>query len=252
MLGLLLLFDCDFTSFIPMIFLWFGGYQTNTWVIPSPEFIIVMIQFGIDLLFIYRIIKNYNIYWERIKKDYLLYSLAAILASMALSLINTPDLGLSGLGISHFVIILLSYLLVKTTVVPNDKNRDYIIKSILITGLMIAIQSLYVILSTLASGVEPYEFLYDKEMHLGWIHPNHYAAILNICCILAIYYFCKHPECILQRIFATFCGLIFFFFNLMTVSRGRWVTFAVTIILSFTVYFIYNLNIKKREIIKDL
>ena len=47
LLILLLLFDCDFSSIFSLIILWFGGSQTNTWVMPSPPFIIVLVLYGI-------------------------------------------------------------------------------------------------------------------------------------------------------------------------------------------------------------
>jgi hypothetical protein len=151
-LFLLLLFDCDFSSFIPMIFLWFGGYRTNTWQM---------------ILFIYRIIKNYKIYYKRLKKDNIFISFVLILVSMALSLINTPDLALSGLGISHLIIILLSYTLIKMTVEINDKSRNFIIKSILITGIMISIQTFSTLILALNSGDDFYSVLCNRELNLG-------------------------------------------------------------------------------------
>ena len=252
-LFLLLLFDCDFRSFIPMIFLWFGGYRTNTWQIPSAPFIIVLIIYGLDLgLFIYRIIRNYKIYWKRIKKDFLLYSLFAILITMALSLINTPDMGLSGLGIAHYVIILLSYLLVKMTVEPTEKSRNYIIKSVLITGLMISVQAFYILLIALNNGDDFYEILCHRDLNLGYMHPNHYAAFLNIGCILAVYYFCKNRNSIFKRIVATTCILIFGFTNMLTASRGGCLTFAITFVCAAVVYFVYNIKIMKYNMLKDL
>ncbi|RIA78410.1 O-antigen ligase [Anaeroplasma bactoclasticum] len=252
-LFLLLLFDCDFSSFIPMIFLWFGGYRTNTWQIPSPPFVIVLIMYGICLiLFIYRIIKNYKIYYKRLKKDYIFISLVLILVSMALSLINTPDLALSGLGISHFIIILLSYTLIKMTVEINDKSRNFIIKSILITGLMISIQAFSTLILALNSGDDFYSVLCNRELNLGYMHPNHYAAFLNIGCILAVYYFCKNRESIFKRIIATTCLLVFSFISLLTASRGGGVTYAITIVLVVVVYLTYTLRIKKYNMLKDL
>lgn len=252
-LFLLLLFDCDFRSFIPMIFLWFGGYRTNTWQIPSAPFIIVLIIYGLDLgLFIYRIIRNYKIYWKRIKKDFLLYSLFAILITMALSLINTPDMGLSGLGIAHYVIILLSYLLVKMTVEPTEKSRNHIIKSILITGLMISVQAFYIFLIALNNGEDFYTVLCHRDLNLGYMHPNHYAAFLNIGCILAVYYFCKNRNSIFKRIVATTCILIFGFTNMLTASRGGCLTFAITFVCAAVVYFVYNIKIMKYNMLKDL
>lgn len=252
-LFLLLLFDCDFSSFIPMIFLWFGGYRTNTWQIPSVPFVIVLIIYGLDLgLFIYRIIRNYKIYWKRIKKDFLLYSLFAILITMVLSLINTPDMGLSGLGIAHYVIILLSYLLVKMTVEPTEKSRNYIIKSILITGLMISVQAFYIFMIAVNNGEDFYTVLCYRNLNLGYMHPNHYAAFLNIGCILAVYYFCKNRNSIFKRIVATTCLLMFGFTNILTASRGGCLTFAITFVCAAVVYLVYNIKIMKYSIVKDL
>ena len=251
-LFLLLLFDCDYRSFIPMIFLWFGGYRTNTWVIPSIPFVVLLIIFVIDLcLFIYRVIKNYKKYYENIKNDKLMISLFVILIAMVFSLINTPDIKLSGLGISHFIIILLSYVLILMTVEPTEESRDYVIKSILITSLMISVEVIFVMIKLLNSGVTISNLISNRLINMGWININHYSAILNISSILAIYYFTKNRDSVIKRIFSCLCLLVFFFINLVTECRGGYFTFIITFTLSLIVYVVYNLKIKKNEIIED-
>lgn len=250
---ILLLCDCDFRAIIPMIFLWFAGYHDNTWVMPSPPFYIVVSILSIDgCILIYKIIRNFKTYIVNFKKDYICYSLIAIMLSMFLSLINTEGMDISMLGIAHFAIILGSHILVKMTVEPIDEARDYIIKSILISGLVISIQAIYILIFMLTHGTDLSNLLHGKYIHLGWAHSNHYAAILNIGMLMALYYFTKHRESIKKRVFAICCIFVFLFVNFMTVSRAGWLSIIITGTIAIVVYFIYNLKYKKNKIAKDL
>jgi hypothetical protein len=248
---LLFLFDCDFRAFIPLMFLWFGCFQTQSWQVPSIEFIIMIIFYSIALiLFIYRFIRNHKLYISRIKKDYILLSIILIFISMLLSLINSPDLGLSGLGLSHYFMIFCSYFLVRITVDNKEEARDYIVKSIIITALMISIQAGYMILKRFIESIE-YGNEFRVAISLGWINSNQYAAILNIASILSIYYFSTHRESILKRIFSMVSILVFFSINLVVASRGGWTSCVTTMVIGIIVYFVYNLKVKKQNILKD-
>lgn len=249
-LFLLFLFDCDFRCFIPFMYLWFGCFQNQKWEVPSVGFTIMMVIYSIDLLlFIYKFIRNYKLYLSRIKKDYIFYSIMAIFISMLLSLINSPDLGLSGLGLSHFFMIFCSYFLVRITVEPTEEARDFIVKSIIITALMISIEAGYVIVKAAFNHVVYDEF--RVLIDLGWINPNQYAAILNIASILCVYYFSRHRESIIKRIFAMFALLVAFSINLLIGSRAGWTAYLATMVIAIIVYFVYNIKYKKNNVLKD-
>ena len=253
LLILLLLFDCDFSSIFSLIILWFGGYQTNTWVMPSPPFIIVLILYGITLiLFIYKTIKNRKIYLKRLKMDHILYSLILLFISMLLSFINTPDFNLSLLGIGHFAIILFSYLLVRMTVEPNEENKEFILKSIFITALVVSIQAIYMMFHLLNSGIALFEIINNKLMFLGWGNPNHYVAILNVASIMALYYFTKHRESAIKRVISLVLIFIYLFAGLLTASRGGYLAYVITLGIGLIIYCIYTFAINKKNRYKEL
>ena len=253
LLILLLLFDCDFSSIFSLIILWFGGSQTNTWVMPSPPFIIVLILYGITLiLFIYKIIKNHKLYLKRLKMDHILYALILLFLSMLVSFINTPDFSLSLLGIGHFAIILFSYLLVRMTVEPNEENKEFILKSIFITALVVSIQAIYMIFHLLNSGIALFDIINNKLMFLGWGNPNHYVAILNVASIMALYYFTKHRESTIKRVIALVLIFIYLFAGLLTASRGGYLAYVITMGIGLIIYCIYTFAINKKNRYKEI
>lgn len=249
----LLLFDCDFSSIFSLIILWFGGSQTNTWVMPSPPFIIVLVLYGITLiLFIYKIIKNHKIYLTRLKMDHILYSLILLFISMLLSFINTPDFNLSLLGIGHFAIILFSYLLVRMTVELNEENKEFILKSIFITALVVSIQAIYMLFHLLNSGIALFDIINNKLMFLGWGNPNHYVAILNVASIMALYYFTKHRESTIKRVISLVLIFIYLFAGLLTASRGGYLAYVITMGIGLVIYCIYTFAINKKNRYKEI
>ena len=253
LLILLLLFDCDFSSIFSLIILWFGGSQTNTWVMPSPPFIIVLVLYGITLiLFIYKIIKNHKLYLKRLKMDHILYSLILIFLSMLLSFINTPDFNLSLLGIGHFAIILFSYLLVRMTVEPNEENKEFILKSIFITALVVSIQAIYMMFHLLNSGIALFDIINDKLMFLGWGNPNHYVAILNVASIMALYYFTKHRESTIKRVISLVLIFIYLFAGLLTASRAGYLAYVITLGIGLIIYCMYAFAINKKNRYKEI
>ena len=253
LLILLLLFDCDFSSIFSLIILWFGGSQTNTWVMPSPPFIIVLILYGITLiLFIYKIIKNHKLYLKRLKMDHILYALILLFLSMLVSFINTPDFSLSLLGIGHFAIILFSYLLVRMTVEPNEENKEFILKSIFITALVVSVQAIYIMFHLLNSGIALFDIINNKLMFLGWGNPNHYVAILNVASIMALYYFTKHRESTIKRVIALVLIFIYLFAGLLTASRGGYLAYVITMGIGLIIYCIYTFAINKKNRYKEI
>ena len=253
LLILLLLFNCDFSSIFSLIILWFGGSQTNTWVMPSPPFIIVLVLYGITVvLFIYKIIKHHKIYLNRLKMDHILYSLILIFLSMLLSFINTPDFNLSLLGIGHFAIILFSYLLVRMTVEPNEENKEFILKSIFITALVVSIQAIYMMFHLLNSGIALFDIINNKLMFLGWGNPNHYVAILNVASIMALYYFTKHRESKIKRVILLVLIFIYLFAGLLTASRGGYLAYVITMGIGLIIYCIYTFAINKKSRYKEI
>ena len=253
LLILLLLFDCDFSSIFSLIILWFGGSQTNTWIMPSPPFIIVLVLYGITLmLFIYKIIKHHKIYLNRLKMDHILYSLILLFLSMLLSFINTPDFNLSLLGIGHFAIVLFSYLLVRMTVEPNEENKEFILKSIFITAFVVSIQAIYMMFHLLNSGIALFDIINDKLMFLGWGNPNHYVAILNVASIMALYYFTKHRESTIKRVISLVLIFIYLFAGLLTASRAGYLAYVITLGIGLIIYCMYAFAINKKNRYKEI
>ena len=253
LLILLLVFNCDFSSIFSLIILWFGGSQNNSWVMPSPPFIIVLVLYSITLIiFIYKIIKNRKIYLKRLKMDHILYALILLFLSMLLSFINTPDFNLSLLGIGHFAIILFSYILVRMTVEPNEENKEFILKSIFITALVVSIQAIYMMFHLLNSGISFYEIINYKLMYIGWGHPNHYVAILNVASIMAFYYFTKHRESAFKRVIALILIFIYLFAGLLTASRAGYLAYVIALVIGLIIYCIYTFTINKKNRYKEI
>ena len=63
----------------------------------------------------------------------------------------------------------------------------------------------------LNSGIQFSEIINNKLMSLGWGHPNHYVAILNVASIMALYYFTKHRESTIKRVISLVLIFIYLF-----------------------------------------
>lgn len=247
----MIIIGADFRNIIPLLFLYFGCWNRNVLPIPSLEFYILTALLGLDgLLFLIRICLRFKYYICKFKRDYLFFTLLGILAAMFLSLINTPDMKLSLLGIGYQAVITLAYFVVRLTVPNTEEAKKTVIESIIVTAVMISLETSYLLFVRIHNGEEFEQIIHMKRLTFGWCNSNHYTAIINIAILLSVYYFSKYRN-IIKRVLIVCANILFIFINVLTVCRAGYIALLPTFIISIVIYFIYNKKYLKIKIKKD-
>ena len=249
---LILVVGSDFRNIIPLLFLFFGCWKHNPFPIPSPQFYFLVGILSFDgIIFGVRLFTTFKENLLKLKKDYLFYSLLAIIGAMLLSLINTPRMDLSWTGIGYQAAITFAYFVVRVTVPSDEDSKKTIVESIIVTGILISFQTIYMLLYRLSNGQDIAFILWMKTLSFGWAHSNHYTSIVNISMLLAVYYFCKYRN-IKNRVFSIVGLLLFCFVNAITVCRAGYLSIIPTLLISVIIYFVYNKKFLKASIKKDV
>lgn len=246
---LIVLLKADFKATLPIIILVYGNHQTFSRDFKDPKLIILISLFSIViLLYLLNVIRNRNAYFNILKKDYIFYTLIGISIAMLLSLINTPVIQESLIGIVMWITILFSYVLIRTTVKPSEENEKHIILSIILSGWVIVLELAYMYFLRLKSGLSISEIVMNKTLGLGWAHLNHIAAFFNLCFIVANLYFLKMKN-MKARIFSLISMISFLFCSLITLCRAGYftLTFIVPIVLIVDIIYLLKSNLSSKK-----
>ena len=179
----------------------------------------------------------YDLFKEKPKfKDEVLLSMIFLLASGALSLINTNKdnitLAITGLiGFIAFVIVYF-YLFNKS----KQGDFRYVAKNVLALGLAIAVEYFIYIYK--------YEgYTIGKDIDLGWAISNH-IAILYLTIIPITFYLYIEDQ---KRLFILFAIVVDLIVLLLMLSKAAYVTLAI-IVIPFTIISFKDCTNKKRFI----
>lgn len=249
---LIVLLKKDFKNVLPIILLIFGNHQTFVRDFTDFRLILLIAYFGcVVIIFLCNVIRNYKNFFKYLSKDFVFYTLLAITFAMILSLINTPVIAESMIGLTLWVTILFSYILVRATVDKTEENKDKIIESILLSGLVLCIMVIYKFFQALSLGYSMQVIIKRKEIKLGWANINHVAAFVNICIFIANYYFIRNKS-IFKKIFAIISIVIYCFISAISLCRGGYLSLLFTIPLLIIINIAYILKSAHKVKIKLL
>lgn len=234
--------NANCTCGIGLLALWTSssqGYE-DTIDIFSPVFIILFIFLvlgGVSI--IYRIVKNKSIkdILNKLKKNWIMYSMISIILAMVLSLMNTPAIKLSLVGGGNYLITLAIFLAVSLKYGDLEDARRKTLNSIIYYGFMISIEAFYKFGILLYEGKGFVDVIREKALDLGWAVSNHWAVLINLALFAAFYQF-LHSKTKGRKIFNYFSMLFFIGIVLITGCRGAYIGLAVSFI-AFIGYYIY-------------
>lgn len=241
-----LLFDKKCVPMLSIFFLWNASYDhvkgTN---FLSPSFITAYIlYFFVALLLVKDIIKYRYLYLERIKKNYILYAMGIMMLVMFISLINTPDITYSALGIADYFLIIVMFMVSLMVIDSSPESRNNLVFLIIMVGLLTSFEMLYRMIDLVSGKFTMHQMMSGKYLSLGWIHTNHGAAIINISLILSLYYFITNDN-IKHKLFSTAASSIFIFMEIILKCRGGYAGMLVIIPILLGYYFIYKNKFNK-------
>ncbi|MCR5113095.1 MAG: O-antigen ligase family protein, partial [Acholeplasmatales bacterium] len=200
---------------------------------------------------IYYIVINHKIVWTKIKKDYVLWSLVLISLSMCLSLINTPAMGDSLLGLSYFVGMVVAYFIARIMIERTEEVKEYIAYSFVIVGITLALEVFGAMMFNYINDLDAMEIIKIKALSIGMFNQNHIMAAINTCFIMSIYYFIINKK-IIARILFLINAFLFLATNLMLACRGGMVGLLVCVPLVIVAYIIYYKKNPGSGLKKDL
>lgn len=234
---------------VPMMsifFLWNASYDhvkgTN---FLSPSFIIAYIlYFFVALLLVKDIIKYRYLYLERIKKNYILYAMGIMMLVMFISLINTPDITYSALGIADYFLIIVMFIVSLMVIDSSPESRNNLVFLMIMAGILTSFEMLYRMIDLVSGKFTMHQIMSGKYLSLGWIHTNHGAALINISLILSVYLFTTTDK-IKYKVFTSAASLLFIFMEIILKCRGGYAGMLVIIPILLGYYFIYKNKFNK-------
>ena len=241
-----LLLDKKCVPMMSIFFLWDASYDhtKGTNFISSSFIIAYILYFFVAILLVRDIIKYRYLYLERIKKNYILYAMGIMMLVMFISLINTPDITYSALGIADYFLIIVMFMVSLMVIDSSPESRNNLVFLMIMVGLLTSFEMLYRMIDLVSGEFTMHQMMSGKYLSLGWVHTNHGAAIINISLILSLYYFITNDN-IKHKIFSTAASSIFIFMEIILKCRGGYVGMFVIIPILAIYYFIYKNKFNK-------
>ncbi|MGL4949761.1 MAG: O-antigen ligase family protein [Anaeroplasmataceae bacterium] len=233
------------TSIISLFILMLGGERvTPPYNFNSGIFYVLIVA---SLFFVFFVIKdiilNYRLYFNKFKKNYLLYSMLFVVVAMLLSLINTPSIGASFGYIGKYIVNIVFFVIALMKIDINSKfNKEFVLKTVICVSFVIMIQTSILLVEYLPHmSIE--QILLGKKLHLGWAHSNHYIVIVNISLPIILYFYISATK-LINKITCLFLILPAIFLNLIVLSGTAFITLVVMSILGLIILLIYSKNRK--------
>lgn len=242
-------------AIIPIFALWSTSSQgyDGTIEVFSVEFILLAVIFIIGFGFlVYRIVKNKSIssILEKLNKNLILYGIIAIIISMFISLINTPRMDFSFVGIGNYSIMCAIFLVATLKVNEGEEAKNIMLHSIIYLGIMITIEAIYKFGILMHGGLSAQEIINGKLLDLGWCVSNHWAVLVIIAIFVSFYLFMMHEKGFWKNFsFAT--GIIFTGLLLITGCRGGYIGLLASI-PGFIALYIYHLKKENISFKRDM
>lgn len=237
----LFIFNADFTCLFPIFMLCIAS-SNNLLNLEGniPHIVLIGLLCLIVLCLITaKIFREKKEFISKFKKDYILYSLLAILAIMFISLINSPDISMSFVGIGQFTYVVFSYFIARLLITPTDEAKTKTIRNIILCGYIVLFEFSFMLISRINEGYSLTEIFDNKMLSLIWCHSNYCAIFANLCIILAFYYFMKKKD-IASKCFSFISILLFLFVSIVSVCRTGYLALFISILIIITIYIVNN------------
>ncbi len=246
---LVIIFKADFKCILGVFLLALCANRKNEYIFNGWLYVF----FGLLIIYagclIYYIVVNRIEVWSKIKKDFVWWSLVAILVTMFISLINTPTMQESFMGIGAFSAAVAVYFVARTMISRTDETKEYMSYSFVIVGITLALEIFITMIFRAVNGEVVSELLKHKQFYVGIFHQNHIMAAINICFIMSIYYFIKCKK-LLCRILTLTNALLFVATNLLMTCRGGYLGLIVSLVLMVILY-VYTIKKSKETSLKQ-
>ena len=239
---LLLIFKANYTCMFEIFMLCIAGSNIIRPIDNIAPLIILVLLWSLaaSLLIKELIARRFQII-EVFKKDYVFYSLILIYITMFISLVNTPCLSDSFAGIGYFGFIVFTYCIARILITPSLDNKNSVVRNIIICGWIVFFEFLFMFITKINENYRFIDIINIKLLSFSWAHENHYAAFVNICMLLSIYYFIVSKN-ILNKVFAFISIILFIVINSFTLCKAG--ILALIFVLPFSLI-IYIVNAKK-------
>lgn len=248
----LLIFKCQFVTIVPILFIHLlTKGEPHNFKILSFSMITSIILFVImAILLLINLIKNFKLYVNTLKLNLVFIAMIVTIIIMLLSVINSPIKGDAFHAIGNYLIGLLFFLLALFYIDNNEENKKKILFSIICFGFYIATQCFFKGIDLHKEGLTFNQIItYEDALRIGWIHPNHCAALINICLFASIYYFLNIKD-IKNRIFSVIGIITFISLQIIILSRAGLLALMICLIL-IVVYYIKRIKNNENRIKED-
>ncbi|MCR4898725.1 MAG: O-antigen ligase family protein, partial [Acholeplasmatales bacterium] len=174
-------------------------------------------------------------YFNNLKRNYVFYAMVITTIIMFISIINSPVKSESFRATGNYILGLFLFIVALFYIDNNSENKKKILFSLMSLSIYLFSLSLLKCIDLYQDGQSLKFIISDQDnILLGWIHPNHSAAIVCICIFAATYCFINCID-IKERIFSIFSILISLSLEVLFLSRAA----ILALLLSFIVIIIY-------------
>ena len=234
-------------SIIGLLMLYIAGNQNGELKTSGAGFITIIIFAVLAVgMILWRFIPNLKENTKKILTNKIIIALLFLIASMLISIINSPvklhSLGLTGV----FALNILVSIIVLLDVDNTEEARDIFALSMIVFMLVVSVEFEINILKEIDEPNHLWELLKSKRIDVGWALGNHFVVIINMGMVMCGYLFIKCQR-LFKRLLITIAIVIGLLAEVLTLSRGGFLgLFTCTLCMIFVV-FVFSKN--KRTIL---
>lgn len=195
----------------------------------------------------YDLVINFKDYLNSFKKNWLLYSLLFMLASMIISLVYSPVINLSLMCILGQILTIYIMMIIPLKIDFDEMGKKMMMFSFILTTWVIGFECLFVFFNVyFIEKIGIYEIMNQKLLNLGWAISNRYAVICNIGFLGCLYWYVNYPN-LKNRLFALASALFAILIIVLSACRAAYLGLLVIIPLIVAFYICYYLKLDDRR-----